>query len=74
MGEVEQVPGYRGFLPVHVGNSAASQRQMGSYGDLFDAVWHYAGHGERDRVTCRPWRSQTALANTGSATKTSRRR
>jgi GH15 family glucan-1,4-alpha-glucosidase len=42
---VPGVPGYRGSLPVHVGNSAASQRQMGSYGDLFDAMWRYTQHG-----------------------------
>lgn len=44
MTDVHNVPGYRGSLPVHVGNGAASQSQLGAYGDLLDAVWHYAKH------------------------------
>ncbi len=47
MTEVQNVPGYRGSLPVHVGNGAASQSQLGAYGDLFDAVWRYADSGGR---------------------------
>ncbi|MFN2534682.1 MAG: glycoside hydrolase family 15 protein [Pseudonocardiaceae bacterium] len=39
------VPGYRGSSPVNVGNSAASQTQLGAYGDVMDAVWHYSNHG-----------------------------
>jgi GH15 family glucan-1,4-alpha-glucosidase len=45
MKQAEDVPGYRGSLPVNVGNSAANQVQLGAYGHLFDAVWHYVGHG-----------------------------
>jgi len=37
--------GYRGSQPVRRGNGAATQRQLGSYGDLFGTVWHYVGHG-----------------------------
>jgi GH15 family glucan-1,4-alpha-glucosidase len=47
MTEVEDVPGYRDSLPVHVGNGAASQTQLGAYGDLLDAVWRYSEHGGR---------------------------
>ena len=46
--EIDPVPlwrGYRGSGPVQVGNSAASQRQLGSYGDLLEAVSRYVGHG-----------------------------
>jgi GH15 family glucan-1,4-alpha-glucosidase len=45
MKQVDDVAGYRGSLPVNVGNRAASQTQLGAYGHLFDAVWHYVTHG-----------------------------
>lgn len=47
MTSVQDVPGYRGSLPVHVGNGAANQSQLGAYGDLLDAVVLYAEHGGR---------------------------
>lgn len=72
MTEVENVPGYRGSLPVNVGNGAASQTQLGAYGHLLDAAWHYAQRGGifsaatgtmlaeiSDRV-CDIWRSADA--------------
>jgi GH15 family glucan-1,4-alpha-glucosidase len=46
--EIDPVPlwrGYRDSGPVQVGNSAAAQRQLGSYGDLLEAVSRYVGHG-----------------------------
>jgi GH15 family glucan-1,4-alpha-glucosidase len=39
------VPGYRHSRPVRSGNSAAGQTQLGTYGDLFDAVWLYCSEG-----------------------------
>jgi GH15 family glucan-1,4-alpha-glucosidase len=45
MTEVDNVPGYRGSLPVNIGNSAAGQTQLGAYGHLLDAVEHYCAHG-----------------------------
>ena len=45
MTEVSNVEGYRGSRPVNVGNGAASQTQLGAYGHLLDAVWHYVRHG-----------------------------
>ena len=47
MSSLEWLPGYRGSLPVHVGNSAASQLQLGAYGDLMDAVWRYCEDSAR---------------------------
>jgi GH15 family glucan-1,4-alpha-glucosidase len=43
--EITTVPGYLGTGPVREGNSAASQRQLGSYGHLMDAAYHYVRHG-----------------------------
>jgi GH15 family glucan-1,4-alpha-glucosidase len=45
--EVADIPGYRGSLPVNIGNGAAGQSQLGAYGDLLDAVWLYVKHGGR---------------------------
>ncbi|HVV76428.1 MAG TPA: glycoside hydrolase family 15 protein [Mycobacteriales bacterium] len=44
--EDRNVPGYRGSTPVRVGNSAADQQQLSTFGDLFDMIWQYvdAGH------------------------------
>ncbi len=39
------VPGYRGSQPVQEGNAAAGQLQLGSWGDLFEAVWLYVRRG-----------------------------
>ena len=44
-GEITGAPGYRGSGPVREGNSAASQRQLGSYGHLMAAAYHYVRHG-----------------------------
>lgn len=38
-------PGYRDSDPVHAGNGAGTQTQLGVYGDLFDTVWRYAEAG-----------------------------
>ena len=37
--------GYRASRPVHVGNDAESQLQLGNWGDLLDATWHYVQEG-----------------------------
>jgi len=73
--QVQKVPlwrGYRGSSPVQTGNAAAEQRQLGSYGDLMEAIATYARHGNvldgrtgrlvvdiADQV-CRQWRQDDA--------------
>ena len=37
--------GYRGTAPVHVGNKAGSQLQLGGFGDLLETVCQYVRHG-----------------------------
>jgi GH15 family glucan-1,4-alpha-glucosidase len=44
MTSLSELPGYRGSSPVHRGNSAASQTQLGGFGDLMDAAWRYTTH------------------------------
>jgi GH15 family glucan-1,4-alpha-glucosidase len=64
--------GYRGSQPVHLGNQAGTQLQLGGWGDLMETMWTYVrcGHllrpdtGERlaDMVDllCALWRNQDA--------------
>ena len=42
---VGSMPGYLRTEPVYLGNAAASQRQLGCYGHLMDAVYQYVRHG-----------------------------
>lgn len=72
MASLDWLPGYRHSLPVLLGNGAASQTQLGAYGDLMNAVWRHTEHGGvldpgsggmlagvADRV-CDHWRDQDA--------------
>jgi GH15 family glucan-1,4-alpha-glucosidase len=66
------VPGYRNSRPVRVGNRAAVQLQLGTFGDFFDCIWHYvqAGHlldapaaemlARLADQCCKSWRSKDA--------------
>jgi GH15 family glucan-1,4-alpha-glucosidase len=40
-------PGYRNSRPVRSGNGAATQTQLGTFGDLFDTIWHYVKNGHQ---------------------------
>ena len=44
-GETLDAPGYQNSRPVHAGNRAATQSQLGTYGDLFDTVCRYCAEG-----------------------------
>ncbi|HZU39914.1 MAG TPA: glycoside hydrolase family 15 protein, partial [Solirubrobacteraceae bacterium] len=37
--------GYRGTQPVHLGNQAGGQLQLGGWGDLLETMWTYVCHG-----------------------------
>src|SRR5579884_3101194 len=66
------VEGYRGSLPVRVGNDAQDQLQLGSYADLVVAAFRFCSHGHildprtseqiarfADRI-CELWRKDDA--------------
>jgi GH15 family glucan-1,4-alpha-glucosidase len=64
--------GYRASRPVRIGNAAAAQLQLDTYGELFQTAWLYATSGHRiDRdiarrlaeiadLVCRIWRQPDA--------------
>ena len=39
------LPGYRNSRPVHRGNQATAQLQLGGFGDFLETAWMYARHG-----------------------------
>jgi GH15 family glucan-1,4-alpha-glucosidase len=39
------LPGYRATGPVHIGNQAGTQLQLGGFGDLVEALWLYVKRG-----------------------------
>ncbi len=67
-----RLDGYRGSRPVRVGNAAAGQLQLDTYGELMQTAWLYAESGERvdadishrlaeiADLVCRLWREPDA--------------
>ena len=43
--EALELDGYRGSAPVHIGNQAGSQLQLGGFGDLLETIWMYVDAG-----------------------------
>ena len=66
------LPGYRRSSPVRVGNAAATQLQLDTYGELLQTAWRYAAAGNRldadigrrlgeiADLVCRLWRRPDA--------------
>jgi GH15 family glucan-1,4-alpha-glucosidase len=66
--ELEHLEGYAGSRPVRVGNDAAGQFQLDTYGEVVDAAFEYVRRGGRigrdagrllvglGETTCRRWR------------------
>lgn len=67
-----ELTGYRGSRPVRVGNAAANQLQLDTYGELLQTAWRYADAGNRidadigrrlaevADLVCRLWRCADA--------------
>ena len=69
---VLRLHGYRASRPVRIGNAAAAQLQLDTYGELLQTAWLYAGGGHRfdddiarrlagmADLVCRMWRRPDA--------------
>jgi GH15 family glucan-1,4-alpha-glucosidase len=60
--ELSHLEGYRGSAPVRVGNGAAKQRQIDTYGEVADALWMMRLRSDEPMNPHR-WRLMRALAN-----------
>jgi GH15 family glucan-1,4-alpha-glucosidase len=58
---LDHLDGHQGSAPVRIGNGAASQRQLDSYGQILEAAWLYARTG--GTLTESNWRFLTGLAD-----------
>jgi GH15 family glucan-1,4-alpha-glucosidase len=59
--ELWEVPGYRGSLPVRVGNAASTQHQLDVYGWVLDAAWLLTRSGRA--LHGETWRALSGFAD-----------
>ena len=59
--ELPWLDGYKASRPVRVGNGAAKQRQIDTYGELADAIWLVRTNFD-ERLSGHRWRLMRALA------------
>jgi GH15 family glucan-1,4-alpha-glucosidase len=59
--ELLGVPGYRGSLPVRIGNRASAQHQLDVYGWVLDAAWLLTDSGQR--LHAETWRALSGVAD-----------
>jgi GH15 family glucan-1,4-alpha-glucosidase len=59
--DLAHLSGHRGSAPVRIGNAAARQRQLDSYGQLLEAAWLYQGLG--GELTPGNWRVLAGYAD-----------
>ena len=63
--ELAHLSGYRGSRPVRIGNAAAEQRQLDSYGEVLDAAYTYAKW--RKGIEPGIWQALTKLVDYAAA-------
>ncbi|MDQ3914237.1 MAG: glycoside hydrolase family 15 protein [Actinomycetota bacterium] len=59
--EIPDVPGYRGSVPVRVGNDAQTQHQLDVYGWVVDAAWLLTDSGRE--LHAETWRAVAGMAD-----------
>lgn len=59
--ELAHLEGYRGSLPVRIGNEAAGQLQLDVYGEVLDSVYVYVRFG--GKITPGLWKELAAIIN-----------
>lgn len=59
--ELLDVPGYRGSIPVRIGNAASTQHQLDVYGWVLDAAWLLASSGRK--LHGETWRALAGFAD-----------
>jgi GH15 family glucan-1,4-alpha-glucosidase len=64
--ELAHLEGYEGSAPVRVGNGAAKQRQLDTYGELCDSIWLHRTR-TRTPISAHRWAIVKSLASRAAA-------